>query len=83
MSAASDIIRDVFGSDESGDLTEHAVRLRAVLHLTDPYYESQRETGETIREALGNSFDNVEVQVLEEIDTDPFTGIQHFPGVDD
>jgi hypothetical protein len=88
MSAADDIIRDVFGDDESG-LDENPVSLRAEVHFTDPFFGSLKETREEVENALRNSFDNVVVTQIEGVqdeevvsDTDPTTGIVHYPGVE-
>jgi hypothetical protein len=95
MSAADDIIRDVFGDDESG-LDENPVSLRAEVHFTDPFFGSLKETRKEMEDALRNSFDNVVVTSIEGVvdeellpseeqlpSLDPATGIWHYPGMED
>jgi hypothetical protein len=79
--------------DDNG-LRENPVRVRVVVELTDPYYTDQDNLDGTIKDALANDFDEVYVLDVDRVDaevqgsaltgdTDPSTGIVHYPGVDD
>jgi hypothetical protein len=69
-------------------------RLRVVVTLTDPAYTDLFESKSTLEEALGHDFDDVSVEELGAVEfpedepevrteeTDPFTGIRHFLGME-